>query len=90
MLFENLILSLGTLYTYSQISKHIFFSARPSKLKAKLIIAGIWMTSGALAAPMAVALRVVMVTENSSCKFYKPNYTCVSVEFSFMGIVSKY
>ncbi|KAJ9591746.1 hypothetical protein L9F63_001682, partial [Diploptera punctata] len=33
-------------------------SARPSKLRAKLAIAGIWCVAGALAAPMAAALRV--------------------------------
>ncbi|XP_049942603.1 neuropeptide Y receptor type 1-like [Schistocerca serialis cubense] len=38
-------------------------SARPSKLRAKLCIAAIWCVSGALAAPMAAALRVVVVTE---------------------------
>ncbi|PNF39064.1 hypothetical protein B7P43_G04344 [Cryptotermes secundus] len=36
-------------------------SASPSKLCAKLVIAGIWVISGGLAAPMAVALRVTMV-----------------------------
>ncbi|XP_033228072.1 RYamide receptor-like [Belonocnema kinseyi] len=41
-------------------------SARPSKLKAKVIIAGIWLVSGALAVPMAVALRVVMLPESNS------------------------
>lgn len=39
-------------------------SARPSKLRAKIIIAGIWLISGMLAAPMAVALRVEMVPES--------------------------
>ncbi|XP_043482918.1 RYamide receptor isoform X1 [Leptopilina heterotoma] len=38
-------------------------SARPSKLKAKLIIGGIWLISAALAVPMAVALRVIMIPE---------------------------
>ncbi|XP_015606120.1 RYamide receptor [Cephus cinctus] len=40
-------------------------SARPSKLRAKIVIAGIWLLGGALAAPMAVALRVVMVPESA-------------------------
>jgi leucokinin receptor len=39
----------------------VLCSASPSKLCAKLVIAGIWVISGALAAPMAVALRVVMM-----------------------------
>ncbi|XP_063984009.1 neuromedin-K receptor isoform X1 [Diachasmimorpha longicaudata] len=41
-------------------------SARPSKLRAKIIIAGIWIVSGALAAPMAAALRVILVPESSA------------------------
>ncbi|XP_034945758.1 RYamide receptor-like [Chelonus insularis] len=39
-------------------------SARPSKLRAKTIIAGIWLLSAILAAPMAAALRVIDVPEN--------------------------
>ncbi|XP_043276469.1 RYamide receptor isoform X2 [Venturia canescens] len=41
-------------------------SARPSKLRAKIVIAGIWLISGALATPMAAALRVVMVPESTT------------------------
>ncbi|KAJ9594924.1 hypothetical protein L9F63_013784 [Diploptera punctata] len=36
-------------------------SASPSKLCAKIVIACIWLVSGALAAPMAVALRVTLI-----------------------------
>lgn len=43
-------------------------SARPSKLRAKLSIAGIWCVAGMLAAPMAVALRVAIVEEIDSSK----------------------
>ncbi|XP_044007426.1 neuromedin-K receptor-like isoform X2 [Aphidius gifuensis] len=39
-------------------------SARPSKLRAKIVIGGIWFISGTLAAPMAIASRVVFVPEN--------------------------
>lgn len=44
-------------------------SARPSKLTAKIIIAGIWLLAGSLAIPMAIARRVIMEPENSICKF---------------------
>ncbi|XP_046409661.1 RYamide receptor-like isoform X1 [Neodiprion fabricii] len=40
-------------------------SARPSKFRAKVVIASIWFFGGALAAPMAVALRVIMTPDNS-------------------------
>lgn len=46
-----------------------FNSARPSKLTAKIIIAGIWLLAGSLATPMAIARRVIMEPENSICKF---------------------
>ena len=36
-------------------------SASPSKMCAKLVIAGIWVISAALAAPMAIALRVTLI-----------------------------
>ncbi|XP_069686426.1 neuropeptide Y receptor type 1-like isoform X2 [Periplaneta americana] len=39
-------------------------SARPSKLRAKLAIAGIWCVAGALAAPMAAALRVTEIEDD--------------------------
>ncbi|KAG8042693.1 hypothetical protein G9C98_005328 [Cotesia typhae] len=39
-------------------------SARPSKLRAKMIIAGIWVISGILASPMAAALRVIFIPEH--------------------------
>jgi len=39
----------------------ISHSASPSKMCAKLVIAGIWVISAALAAPMAFALRVTYV-----------------------------
>ncbi|KAK0087603.1 hypothetical protein PV325_000606 [Microctonus aethiopoides] len=45
-------------------------SARPSKLRAKIIIACIWTLSGVLAAPMAAALRVVFVTETSGGRLH--------------------
>ncbi|KAJ4429489.1 hypothetical protein ANN_21658 [Periplaneta americana] len=38
--------------------------ARPSKLRAKLAIAGIWCVAGALAAPMAAALRVTEIEDD--------------------------
>ncbi|KAK2576236.1 hypothetical protein KPH14_005605 [Odynerus spinipes] len=41
-------------------------SAPLTKLRAKLIIVGIWLLSAALAAPMAVAYRVDMVQETTS------------------------
>lgn len=44
------------------------FSARPSKLRAKMIIAGIWVISGVLAAPMAAALRVIFIPEHIAGK----------------------
>lgn len=44
-------------------------SARPSKLTAKIIIAGIWLLAGSLATPMAIARRVIMEPENSICTF---------------------
>lgn len=47
---------------------YVVFSARPSKLRAKLSIAGIWCVAGMLAAPMAVALRVAIVEEIDSSK----------------------
>lgn len=53
-------------------SKFILFdfnSARPSKLTAKIIIAGIWLLAGSLATPMAIARRVIMEPENPICKF---------------------
>ena len=34
-------------------------------LRAKIVIAGIWLVGGALAVPMGVALRVVMVPEST-------------------------
>ncbi|KAK0180114.1 hypothetical protein PV327_005788 [Microctonus hyperodae] len=45
-------------------------SARPSKLRAKIIIACIWTLSGVLAAPMAAALRVVFVAETSGGRLH--------------------
>ncbi|KZC10314.1 Tachykinin-like peptides receptor 99D [Dufourea novaeangliae] len=39
------------------------FSAKPSKLTAKMIIIGIWLVAGSLATPMAIARRVQMVRE---------------------------
>lgn len=47
----------------------MFNSAKPSKLSAKMIIAGIWFVAGSSATPMAVAHRVVMVPETTSSKF---------------------
>ena len=41
-------------------------SARPSKLTAKFIIAGIWFLAGSLATPVAVARRVIMVPDGSN------------------------
>ncbi|XP_066593738.1 RYamide receptor-like isoform X2 [Prorops nasuta] len=41
------------------------FSARPSKLTAKLVIAGIWALGAILASPMPIALRVVKVEEKT-------------------------
>ncbi|XP_017892140.2 neuropeptide Y receptor type 2-like, partial [Ceratina calcarata] len=38
-------------------------SVRPSKLTAKIVIAGIWLVAMVLATPMAVARRVIMVPE---------------------------
>ncbi|XP_023289371.1 RYamide receptor [Orussus abietinus] len=45
-------------------------SARPSKLRAKIVIAGIWILGGALATPMAAALRVVMVPESAGGRLH--------------------
>lgn len=51
-------------YIYLYLKTIIYFSsARPSKLRAKMIIAGIWLISGLLAAPMAAALRVILIPE---------------------------
>ncbi|XP_057326628.1 RYamide receptor isoform X2 [Microplitis mediator] len=48
-------------------------SARPSKLRAKMIIAGIWVISGLLAAPMAAALRVILIPEHIAGRLhYRP------------------
>lgn len=67
-------------------------SARPSKLTAKIIIAGIWLLAGSLATPMAIARRVIMEPENSICKFLQGfffffvNYTfttAIFLKFSF-------
>ncbi|KAG7208497.1 hypothetical protein KM043_014721 [Ampulex compressa] len=41
-------------------------SAKPSMLRAKIVIFGIWLLAGSLAAPMAAALRVVMLPEGTS------------------------
>ncbi|KAL2741024.1 RYamide receptor-like isoform X1 [Vespula squamosa] len=38
-------------------------SASPTKLRARIIVAGIWMLATALATPMALALRVIMIPE---------------------------
>ncbi|XP_014610854.1 PREDICTED: tachykinin-like peptides receptor 99D isoform X1 [Polistes canadensis] len=38
-------------------------SASPTKLKARIIIAGIWILATALAIPMALALRVIIIEE---------------------------
>lgn len=66
-------------FTFTLNSIHICCSARPSKLKAKLIIAGIWLISGALAVPMAVALRVIMIPEGPHGKYNNNvNYNEVS------------
>jgi hypothetical protein len=46
------------------------FSASPSKLKAKLAIAGIWCVAAALAAPMAAALRVTYIEDPDPSKFW--------------------
>ncbi|XP_035735400.1 neuropeptide Y receptor type 1-like isoform X1 [Vespa mandarinia] len=45
-------------------------SASPTKLKARIIIAGIWMLATALATPMALALRVIMIPENMTSGRY--------------------
>ena len=50
-------------------SSKYFFSARPSKLRARLAIAGIWCLACALAAPMAAALRVTETDYTDSSKF---------------------
>ncbi|XP_043596711.1 RYamide receptor-like isoform X2 [Bombus pyrosoma] len=57
-------------------------SARPSKLTAKIIIAGIWFLACSLATPMAIARRVTMVRENSinGGDRYKP--FCIHVNLS--------
>ncbi|XP_076754216.1 RYamide receptor [Xylocopa sonorina] len=49
-------------------------SAKPSKMTAKIVIAGIWFIAGSLATPMAIAHRVIMVPETSSTstESYKP------------------
>ena len=46
------------------------FSARPSKLRARLAIAGIWCLACALAAPMAAALRVTEQEDTDASKFW--------------------
>ncbi|XP_048510922.1 RYamide receptor isoform X2 [Athalia rosae] len=51
-------------------------SARPSKLRAKIIIAGIWLLGGALAAPMAAALRVVMEPESAGAGRFRLKPFC--------------
>ncbi|CAK9816225.1 RYamide receptor [Anthophora quadrimaculata] len=57
-------------------------SAKPSKLTAKVIIAGIWILAVGLATPMAIALRVIMVPESRSDSpdHYKP--FCIHVNLS--------
>ena len=57
-----------------------FCSARPSKLRARLAIAGIWCLACGLAAPMAVALRVTNVDETDPSKF---QYRCGNLLFYF-------
>ena len=46
------------------------FSARPSKLRARLAIAAIWCIACALAAPMAVALGVTDIEDTDPSKFW--------------------
>ena len=59
-------------------------SASPSKMCAKLVIAGIWVISAALAAPIAIAQRVtyVEVTSNYSKPF------CQTIELSDEAMIS--
>ncbi|KOX71929.1 Tachykinin-like peptides receptor 99D [Melipona quadrifasciata] len=54
-------------------------SARPSKLTAKFIIAGIWFLAGSLATPVAIARRVIMVPDGSN-DHLKP--FCIHVNLS--------
>lgn len=57
-------------YRFVSIILHVFHlsfnSARPSKLTAKFIIAGIWFLAGSLATPVAIARRVIMVPDGSN------------------------
>ncbi|KAF3428518.1 hypothetical protein E2986_12898 [Frieseomelitta varia] len=53
--------------------------ARPSKLTAKFIIAGIWFLAGSLATPVAIARRVIMVQDGTNGHF-KP--FCIHVNLS--------
>ncbi|XP_049767981.1 tachykinin-like peptides receptor 99D [Schistocerca cancellata] len=62
-------------------------SARPSKLRAKLCIAAIWCVSGALAAPMAAALRVVVVTETVGERVVTKPF-CINVHLSNEAMMS--
>ncbi|PBC25231.1 Tachykinin peptides receptor 99D [Apis cerana cerana] len=65
-------------------------SARPSKLTAKIIIAGIWLLAGSLATPMAIARRVIMEPENSisGSDNYKPFCKHVNLSDKSMLIYS--
>lgn len=47
-----------------------FRRARPSRFVCKVAICLIWIVSLAFAVPIAIALRVVQITESISCKCY--------------------
>ncbi|XP_067000819.2 RYamide receptor-like [Anabrus simplex] len=60
-------------------------SARPSKLRAKLVVAAIWMVSAGLAAPMAAALGVTLTEVDSTGK---PKPFCHNVRLSERAILT--
>ncbi|XP_046980236.1 prolactin-releasing peptide receptor-like isoform X1 [Schistocerca americana] len=62
-------------------------SARPTKLRARLSIAAIWCLSAALAAPMAAALRVTIVTEKIGEQWVSKPF-CVNVHLSNKAMMS--
>lgn len=61
------------------------YSARPSKLRAKISIACIWLVAGILAAPMAVALRVALVEEVDSSKYTTRSSNLYSIGFFILS-----
>ncbi|XP_076248938.1 RYamide receptor isoform X2 [Calliopsis andreniformis] len=61
-------------------------SVKPSKLTAKIIIAGIWLLAGILSTPTAIVYRVILVPENrNDPERYKP--ICHHANFSIKSML---